>query len=115
MAEFLFKIEDTFQLENVGLVVAVDIKEKDAKVKMGDEIELRLPNSLPILTKVAGIPISSPYNPERTFSFSLPKDINKADVSIGTEVWSHPFLDTFLDSLFTSQIREFLIKRKTQL
>lgn len=90
MAEFLFKIQDTFQFENIGLVVAVDIKEKDAKVKNGDEIELRFSNSLPVITQVAGIMINCPYNPERPFSFSLPKDINKADVPIGTEVWSHP-------------------------
>ena len=90
MGKFLFKIRETFQLEVIGLVVEVDIKFKDARLKMGDEIELRLPNDLPLITKVAGIAMFNPYDPERLFSFSLPKDLNKKDVPIGTEVWSHP-------------------------
>lgn len=90
MAEFLFKIQDKFQLENIGLVVAVDIKIKDAKIKNGDEIEIRLPNAPPVITSVTGIPMSRPNDPEKPFSFALPKNMNKADVPIGTEVWSHP-------------------------
>jgi hypothetical protein len=30
------------------------------------------------------------FDPERLFSFSLPKDLTKKDVPIGTDVWSHP-------------------------
>ncbi len=90
MGEFLFKIQETFQLEVIGLVVEVDIKFKDARLKNGDEIELRLPDRPPLITKVAGIAMLNPYDPERLFSFSLPKDLNKKDVPIGTEVWSHP-------------------------
>jgi hypothetical protein len=91
MGEFLFKIQDTFQLEVIGLVVEVDIKFKDARLKIGDEIELRPPQgSPPLVTKVAAIPMFNPYDPERQFSFSLPKGINRKDVPIGTEVWSRP-------------------------
>ena len=42
MGEFLFKIQETFELEVIGLVVEVDIKFKDANLKNGDKIELRL-------------------------------------------------------------------------
>ena len=87
MRKFQFKIQDTFQLQVVGLVVAADIKIKDAKLNMGDEITLRLADGSQLQTKVAGIPLNCPYNPESPFSFSLPKGINKEDVPIGTEVW----------------------------
>jgi hypothetical protein len=90
MGEFLFKIQETFELEVIGLVVEVDIKFKDAHLKNGDEIVLRPPGGLPLITKVAGIAMFNPHNPERMFSFSLPKDLNKKDVPIGTEVRSHP-------------------------
>lgn len=90
MGKLLFRILDTFQLESIGLVVSVDIKTKEAAIRIGDEIELRLPERLPLITKVTGIPMLNPYDPEREFSFSLPKGINKDDVPIGTEVWSHP-------------------------
>ncbi len=90
MAKFLFTIQDTFQIETVGLIVAVDIKIKDAKIKKGDEIELRLSEGTSMITKVESIPMVNPYDPERLFSFALPKGINKTDVPVGTEVWSHP-------------------------
>jgi hypothetical protein len=90
MGKFLFTIQETFQLEAIGLVVVVNIKFKDANLKNGDEIELRQPERPPLITKVEAIPMYNPYDPERLFSFSLPKSINKNDVSIGTEVWSFP-------------------------
>jgi len=90
MGELLFKIQETFRLENIGLTVAADIKTKDAKLKIGDEIELRLVDGSRLITKVESIPMVCPYDPQRPFSFSLPKAINKQDVPIGTEVWSHP-------------------------
>ena len=79
MGEFLFKIRETFQLENIGLSVAVDIKFKDARLKIHDEIELLPLEGSPLVTAVAGIPMFNPYNPERTFSFLLPKGLNKRE------------------------------------
>lgn len=90
MGHFLFKVQETFQLKDIGLVIAADIKIKDAKVGRGDELEFRLADGSKFITKVAGINIMSPYNPERLFSFSLPKGADKAYIPIGTEVWSHP-------------------------
>jgi hypothetical protein len=90
MAEFLFTIQETYGFESVGLIVAVDIKIKDAKLKKGDEIELRRAEGLPLITKVESIPMINPHDPEQLFSFSLPEGINKEDVPVGTEVWSHP-------------------------
>jgi hypothetical protein len=90
MSEFLFKIQDTFQFENIGLVVGADIKIKDAKLKTGDEIELRTAKDSSLITRVEGIPMENPSDPDGRFSFLLPKSINKEVVPIGTEVWSHP-------------------------
>lgn len=90
MGEFLFKIQEIFEFEHIGLIVEADRKFKDANLKKGDEIELRLLNGLTLITSVAGIAMFNPSNPERLFSFSLPKNLSKKDVPIGTEVWSHP-------------------------
>ena len=99
MSKFLFKIRETFEFEALGLVAEADIKYKDARLNNGDEIEPRPPPSAaaaaaagdsPVITKVAGITMFNPSDPERVVSFSLPKDLNKKDVPVGTEVWSHP-------------------------
>lgn len=84
----LFKITEVFSLENLGLVVAVDVKSKDVNLKINESIEVVRPDGSSLKTKIAAIPMLSPYNPERMFSFSLPKQISKEDIPIGTEVWS---------------------------
>ena len=90
MSEFLFKIQETFHLQVIGLIVITDIKTKDAKLKIGDEIELRFVDGSRLITRVESIPMECPYDPRRPFSFALPKDINKQDVPVGTEVWLKP-------------------------
>jgi hypothetical protein len=90
MGEFLFKIRETFELENKGLIVEADIKFKDSGLKTGDEIELRPPDGQPLITYVKGIAMFNPSNPERLLSFSLTGNLSKKDVPTGTEVWSRP-------------------------
>ena len=87
MSRLLFKIIDTFWLERIGLVVAVDAKSADVSPRAGDLLELRRPDGSRLETEVAAIPHVRPYYPDRPFSFSLPGDVQKGDVPIGTEVW----------------------------
>lgn len=82
-----FKVVDTFSLENFGLVVVADAKSKEVNVIVDEMIEVVRPDGSSFKTKVAGIQMISPYDPERRFSFSLPKGIRKEDIPIGTEIW----------------------------
>lgn len=88
MSRLLFKIIDTFWLERIGLVVAVDATSADVRLRAGDLLELRRPDGSRLNTEVAAIPHVRPNYPDRPFSFSLPGGVQKADVPIGTEVWA---------------------------
>ena len=88
MSRLLFKIIDTFWLERIGLVVAVDAKSADVCLRAGAPLELRRPDGSRVETEVAAIPHVRPHYPDRPFTFSLPGGVQKADVPIGTEVWA---------------------------
>jgi hypothetical protein len=88
VSRLLFKIVYTFWLERIGLVVAVDAKSADVRLRAGDPLELRRPDGSRLETAVAAVPHVSPYHPDRPFSFSLPEGVRKGDVPVGTEVWA---------------------------
>jgi len=88
MSRLLFKIIDTFWLERIGLVVAVDSKSAEVCLRAGDLLELRRPDGSRLNTEVATIPQVRPSYPHRPFSVSLPGGVQKGDVPIGTEVWA---------------------------
>ena len=93
MSQFLFKICDTFQIANRGLVVATDLKEGDARakgirLKVGDILELRRPDGSRVMSKIAGIGMLNPYVPNRPLDFLLSAELGKKDVPVGTEAWS---------------------------
>lgn len=88
MGRFLFNIVDTFWLERVGLVVASDARAVDVSLRVGEPIELRRPDGSRLLTEVAAIAHVSPYRPDRSFDFSLPRGVQKEDVPAGTQVWT---------------------------
>jgi hypothetical protein len=90
MSALLFTVRETFRLENRGLILTADVKQEQAGVRMGDSIQLRRPDGSSLVTMVTGIERAIPYDPDRTLAVLLPVDISKVDVSIGTEVWSHP-------------------------
>lgn len=88
MRRLLCKIIDTFWLEKIGLVVAVDVTAADVHLRAGDRLELRRPDGSRLETEVAAIPHVRPHYPDRPFSFSLPQGLDKVDVPVGTEVWA---------------------------
>jgi hypothetical protein len=88
MGRLLFKIIDTFWLDQIGLVVAVDANSTDVRLRAGDLLELRRPDGSRLGTEVAAIPRARPNYPDRPYSFVLPGGVGKADVPVGTEVWT---------------------------
>ena len=89
---FVGKVHDTFEIKGRGVVVATDTTydqlPRELRLKIGDPIELRVDGKVILRTKVVGIEHCDPWSPEHTFAFLLPRDLSKADVPIGSEVWS---------------------------
>lgn len=96
---YLFTITDRFSIEGRGVVVVPGIPwaKGTPVVRKGDALILRTPLGEIIRTRLQDIEMIN-YRPgakrlEAT-PFSLPKDVHKFDIPIGTEV--------FLDSSVTS-------------
>jgi len=86
------KVVGTFEIKGHGVVVATDTTyeqlPRELKLKIGDPVELRVDGNVILRTKVVGIEHCDPWSPKHTFGFLLPRDLSKADVPIGSEVWS---------------------------
>ena len=87
MARRLFVVEDTFAIEGRGLTLVPGIIPEGNEVfRPGDPIMLRKPDGSFFATRIGGLEMVYP-NPRRDVVIML-KDLTKADVPIGTEVWS---------------------------
>ena len=84
-------VADTFEIRGRGLVVATDTPYErlplDLKLKIGDSIEFRSGGNV-FRSLVVGIEHFDPWTPKQLFAFLLPRDVVKADVVIGAEVWA---------------------------
>lgn len=90
MKIFLSKVEDVFDLKNSGCVVVpgIPVETADkAKIKAGDELELRFPDGTTMNTKVASLSFLSRTPETPPIPIALPKEYSKKDVPIGTELW----------------------------
>jgi hypothetical protein len=89
--QFLFRVADTFDIRGRGVVVAADrtyqTLDIDMRLLIGDPIEFRSDERNPIRTTVAGIEFLNPWSPTRPFVFLLPREIEKDQIAIGSEVW----------------------------
>jgi len=89
---FVGKILETFEIKGRGIVVATDTTyEKlphDLRLKIGDSVELRMGGAVILQTRIVGIEHCNPWSPTLPFAFLLPRDLSKADVPVGSEVWS---------------------------
>jgi hypothetical protein len=90
MSALLFTVRETFRLENRGLILAAEVKREESGVRAGDAIKLRRPDGSSLVVVVAGIERAIPYDPDRTLAVLVRGDLTKADVPVGTEVWSYP-------------------------
>jgi hypothetical protein len=87
MGRLLFVVEDTFAITGRGLVLVPGIlPEGDERFRVGNSILLRKPDGSTVETRIGGLELLCP-NPRHDVVIML-KDRTKADVPIGTEVWS---------------------------
>lgn len=88
--QHLFTVADVFQIENFGcvLVPGVPTEPGSPVIRRGARIRLRTPAGTEIDTTIKDAPmISYRKMPEKIcIPISLPRDIAKADVPVGTEV-----------------------------
>jgi hypothetical protein len=84
-------VADTFEIRGRGLVVATDRPyerlPRDLKLKIGDPVEFRSSGRV-FRSRVVGIEHWDPWTPKQLFAFLLPREVVKADVQIGAEVWA---------------------------
>jgi hypothetical protein len=80
------KVTETFEIKGRGVLVATDTtyEKLPCNFKTGDPIELRMSGEIVLRTRIDGFCFVGP-NPY--FLFFL-KDIAKAEVVIGSEVWA---------------------------
>ena len=84
-------VADTFDIRGRGLVVATDTPYErlphDLKLRIGDPVEFRSGGRV-FRSLVVGVEHFDPWTPKHLFAFLLPRDVVKADVAIGAEVWA---------------------------
>jgi hypothetical protein len=61
---------------------------RELKLKIGNPVELRLGAEVVLRTKIVGIEHCDAWSPKHTFGFLLPRNLSKANVQIGAEVWT---------------------------
>ena len=87
MGRRLFSVEHTFVVKGHGLVLVPGIvPEGDECFRAADPILLRKPDGTTIATRIGALELLCP-NPRGDVVVML-KELAKADVPVGTEVWS---------------------------
>lgn len=87
MPRCLFKVEDTFLIAGRGLVpIPGIIPIGDERFRVGDPILLKRPNGSTISTNIGGLEFCCPHL--RNDVVILLRGLTKADIPIGTEIWS---------------------------
>jgi hypothetical protein len=88
MARRLFTVEDTFLIEDRGLVpVPGIIPEGDERFRVGDAIKLRRPDGSILAWQIDGLELVR-STPPRHDIFVVLKGLKVTDVPVGTEAWS---------------------------
>jgi translation elongation factor EF-Tu-like GTPase len=86
--EYLSKVADAFQIHGRGLVLVPEKPENDFLIKVGTELELRTPNGRSLKTHITGVEsLRESLDKPRRMTILVTRDIGKADVPIGTEIW----------------------------
>lgn len=84
-------VVDTFEIQGRGLVVITDTPyerlPRDLKLRIGDPVELHSCGRV-FRSRVVGIEHGDPWTPKQLFAFLLPREVVKADVLVGAEVWA---------------------------
>lgn len=82
---------DTFEIKGRGVVVALDIPEDSIeradRLRVGEALEIICGGDVVARTAITGIDFLSPPPPKNRAGFLL-RDVMKADIPIGAEVWT---------------------------
>lgn len=86
---FLFRVVDTFALEGrAEIILAPEASlPADIHLRLGDLLEVRTPTGQRFTAAVHSFEMPNP-NPRRTYPISLKGVTDKAQVPIGSEVWT---------------------------
>lgn len=88
MSRRLITVEHVFSIEGRGIGLApVAIPEGSEVFRVHDPIDLKMPDGTVVRTEAARWMLPTP-NPEGGLNILLPPSFKKADVPVGTEVWS---------------------------
>jgi len=88
MCRLLVVVEDRFLIKGRGLVPLPGIvPEGKERFRPGDPILLKRPDGSTLNWKIGGLEILTPPNPRHDVVILL-NDLGKADVPVGTEIWS---------------------------
>ena len=87
MPEFLYRVDDVFDLGGGGIVATPGIPPETPDIRNGTLLELCKPDGTVVETHIAAIAIVDPYDPKRPIQFSFPAGLKKQDIPVGTEVW----------------------------
>ena len=86
-----FNVMEIFQLAGRGLVVITDKTYETLParlaLKIGDPVEFRQTSHTLLKTWVTGIEHLDPWSPKHTFAFTLPFEVMKDDIPVGSEIW----------------------------
>lgn len=84
----ILTVEDVFDIAGRGLVLTPKIPDElGFGVRPNDPIQLRTPDGRILDTYIAGFSSGRPRGGHRIYDIVLPRDLQKRDVPIGTEVW----------------------------
>jgi hypothetical protein len=87
---FLFRVEDVFAIVGRGCVLVPGIPHSlSISIKRGASLKLRRPDGTVIRTHLQEIEMINSTSTRQSTAISLPRDVKKTDVPIGTEVWLH--------------------------
>jgi hypothetical protein len=84
----ILTVEDVFDIAGQGLVLTPKIPDNlGFDVRPKDPIQLRTPDGRILETCIACFSSGRPSGGRRIYCIVLPRDLEKRDVPIGTEVW----------------------------
>ncbi len=90
MKILLSKVEDVFEIQNIGYVLVPGIPVETShksNIKDGDELELRFPDGKRKVTKVASLSTLCRTPEQPPIPIALPREFSKKDIPLGTELW----------------------------
>jgi hypothetical protein len=89
VGRLLFIVEHTFAIPGRGVALIPGIVPQEGEAfRAGDALELRRPDGSVVTTRIGSLELLCPRPRPEEVTVMLPISISKADVPLGTQVWS---------------------------